>query len=123
MRLGRAEFLLLRYEDMVAEPERELVKIAAFFGVEPTAQLLATTLDRSSAQRMRELERTQGAEWVSTKNKRQDIPFIRTASSGGWKTLLPAESVAEIESAWGLLIMRLGYGLTTTQSDGTQTAA
>jgi hypothetical protein len=113
-RLGRPGFLLLRYEDMAAEPERELVKIAAVFGIDPASQLLATTIDRSSAQRMRELERSQGTEWVSTKNKRHDIPFIRTASPGAWKTLLPQESVAEIESGWGSLMTCLGYGLTTT---------
>ncbi len=119
-RLGKPGFLLLRYEDMKAEPERELTKIAAIFGIEAKAQLLATVIERSSAQRMRELERSQGGEWVSTKNKRQDIPFIRSASAGGWKTLLPEESVAEIESAWGPLMTRLGYGLFSAQADRSQ---
>lgn len=120
-RSGRPDFLLLQYEEMIAAPVRELLRIAAFFGIEPTPQLVATTLDRSSAPRMREMERIQGAEWVSTKNKRPDIPFIRTASSGGWKTLLPAGSAAEIEAAWGPLMTRLGYELTTdpTQAAGT----
>jgi hypothetical protein len=117
-RLGKTGFLLLRYEDMMAEPERALVKIAALFGIETETQLLATVVERSSAQRMRDLERSQGGEWVSTKNKRQDIPFIRSASPGGWKTQLPEVSVAEIESAWGPLMTRLGYGLITTPGDG-----
>src|SRR5258708_27321276 len=112
-RQKHAGFLLLRYEDMVVDTERELAKIAAFLGIEPNRQLLANTIDRSSAERMRGLEKTQGSEWVSTKNKRSDIPFIRTASSGGWRNLLPSDAVAAIESAWGPLMTSLGYELVT----------
>ncbi len=104
-------FLLLRYEDMVVDTERELAKIAVFMGLEPSRQLLANTIDLSSAERMRGLEKIQGSEWVSTKNKRSDIPFIRTASSGGWRNLLPPDAIAAIESAWGPLMTTLGYDL------------
>ncbi len=114
VREGRPGFLLLRYEDMICDPARQLVKIASFFDIEPSPQLLASAIERSSAQRMRELERTQSSEWVATKDKRPDIPFVGTASSGGWKTILSSESVAEIESAWGPLMVRLGYELTQT---------
>jgi len=104
-------FLLLRYEDMVVDTERESAKIAVFMGLEPSRQLLANTIDLSSAERMRGLEKIQGSEWVSTKNKRSDIPFIRTASSGGWRNLLPPDAIAAIESAWGPLMTTLGYDL------------
>ena len=70
-------------------------------------------MERSSADRMRGLEKTQGEQWVTTKNKRSDIPFVRTASSGLWKDKLPAESIAEIEAAWGPLMSTLGYELTS----------
>jgi hypothetical protein len=108
---------LLRYEDMVADTERELTKIMAFLGLEPDRQLLDSTIDRSSAERMRGLEKTQGSEWVSTKNKRSDIPFIRTASSGGWRNLLPPDAIAAIEFAWGPLMTNLGYELVTGHED------
>ena len=58
---------------------------------------------------MRGLEKTQGKDWVSTKNKRTDIPFIRTAVSGDWKDKLPQGSAREIESAWGPLMTKLEY--------------
>jgi hypothetical protein len=110
---ARPGFLLLRYEDMKARPERELTRIAKFLGIDTSPEVLRTTLERSSADRMREMERTQGKDWVSTKDKRSDIPFIRTASAGGWRSKLQRESVAQIESAWGNIMQQLGYELVT----------
>jgi hypothetical protein len=114
-RQKHAGFLLLRYEDMMADTARELAKIAALLGIAPDPEALTNAINLSSADRMRSLEKSQGNEWVSTKNKRSDIPFIRTASSGGWRKLLPANSVAAIESTWGPLMSRLGYELVAGQ--------
>ncbi len=114
---ARPGFLLLRYEDLKARPEQELTRLAGYFGIDATPELLQTTIDRSSANRMRELEKTQGKDWVSTKNKRDDIPFIRTAVAGGWKSKLRPESVAEIEAAWGNIMSQLGYALVTRPAE------
>ena len=117
---ARPAFLLLRYEDMKAHPERELSRIAHFYGIEPSQERLSTALERSSADRMRELEKTQGKDWVSTKDKRDDIPFIRTASAGGWKKQLKPEAVAAIESAWGNIMAHLGYELVSRKVEITE---
>jgi hypothetical protein len=114
-RNGRPEFLLLRYEDMLNDTESELSKVARFLGIQTTRERLIAAVERSSADRMRKLEATQGDQWIATKNKRSDIPFVRTASSGLWKEKLPASAIAEIESGWGPLMQELGYQLTTTQ--------
>lgn len=108
-------FLLLRYEDMIENPARDLSRIAEFFRIDAGSDRLATVIERSSAQRMRELEQKQGDEWVSTKNHRKDIPFVGAASSGGWKSNLPTESVARIESEWGALMRFLNYELVTEE--------
>lgn len=105
-------FLLLRYEDMQRDTVHELERLARFLGIEPTPGRLATAVERSSADRMRKMEKTQGEQWVATKEKRADIPFVRTATSGLWKEKLPADSVQEIEAAWGALMADLGYELT-----------
>jgi len=114
-RRGQKDFLLLRYEDMLENAMPEVAKIAAFFGVEAAAERVRGAVERSSVQRMRGLEKLQGKDWVSTKNKRSDIPFVRTAASGHWMSKLPQNSIAEIESAWGPLMAALGYELATTQ--------
>ena len=116
VRSGRAGFLLLRYEDLQADPDRELVKLAGFFGLEPAPERLSAAVERSSAQRMRELERNQTSEWVATKDKREDIPFVGAAAAGQWKSRLPIESVTEVEAAWGPLMRRLGYSLTAERA-------
>lgn len=122
-RNGQPGFLLLRYEDMLSNTESELAKAAHFLGIESTPDRLAAAVERSSADRMRNLEAAQGNQWVSTKNKRSDIPFVRTAASGLWKEKLPAGSIAEIESAWGPLLSSLGYELTTSRPEADRALA
>ena len=102
-------FLLLRYEDMMADTAGELAKVAALLKLDASPERLAQAVERSSADRMRVLEKQQARKWSSTRNTRQDIPFVRTAKSGNWKTGMPPASIATIETAWGPLMRWLGY--------------
>jgi hypothetical protein len=102
-------FLLLRYEDMMRDTARELERMARFMGIDPTANRLQRAIDRSSAERMRALEKLEEDKWVATKNRRKDIPFVRVAKSGGWRTALPEGCVRQIETAWSDLMKTLGY--------------
>lgn len=71
----------------------------------------------SSAEHMRELEKTQSSNWTLTKNTRTDIAFVHKASSGTWESGLSRASVEKIEAAWGLLMRTLGYKLVTTDGE------
>ncbi|HEV7219109.1 MAG TPA: sulfotransferase domain-containing protein, partial [Terriglobales bacterium] len=104
-----SSFLLLHYEDMISDTRRDLARIAEFMGIEPASSLLDNAIAASTADRMRDLEKTQSNNWVATKNRRKDIPFVGPAKSGGWKTQLPERSIAQIENAWGDLMTTLGY--------------
>ena len=108
-------FLLLRYEDMMQDTTRELTRIAQFFGTEAAPTRLQEVIARSSADRMRELEKLEADRWIATKNRRKDIPFVRVAKAGGWRTSLPVKSVEQIENAWGDLMITLGYEPVTVQ--------
>lgn len=110
-RAGTARFLLLRYEDMIENTARELRKIAEFMGIEPAGDRLTNAVERSTADNMRKLEKEQALAWSSTKDTRQDIPFVRAAKAGGWRSDLPAASVSEIENAWREVMRYLGYEL------------
>lgn len=106
-------FLLLRYEDITANTSRELSKIAAFVGINATPEIIQQAVERSSAENMRKLEQAQSHLSTLTKSSRQDLPFVRAAGAGGWRTGLPEPLVAKIEAAWAPLMQYLGYELST----------
>jgi hypothetical protein len=106
-------FLLVRYEDMIADTPRELARIASFLGIPATPERIAQAAERSSADRMRKLEQAQSHLSTLTKDGRRDLPFVRAAGSGGWSASLPEALVVEIETAWGSLMRYLGYELTS----------
>jgi hypothetical protein len=110
-RRGDPRFLLVKYEALQSQAVDEMARIAGFLGISATPDRLAKAIELSSADRMRELEKKQGHLWSSTRETRQDKPFVRSAKAGGWKAELPEASVAEIESAWGGLMREMGYPL------------
>jgi hypothetical protein len=117
-RQNSPHFLLMRYEDMVTRTSEELARVASFLGVTPTPKLVAQAVERSSADQMRKLEGAKTNASV-TRNARQDIPFVRAAGSGGWKTSLPEKSALELETAWASLMKWLGYELSFVKTPAT----
>jgi len=114
---GHRGFLLLRYEDMVADTPTELAKVAAFLSIPADSSRIAHAVEQSSANKMRELESAQALHWSSTKETRQDVPFVRSAKAGGWKAGLPEASVQELERAWSPLMKWLGYELASSPAE------
>jgi len=114
LRGGSASFKLVRYEDLVEDPKRELSKLAPLLAIDPTPERLERAVTMSSARHMQALEKEESQKWVTTKNTRQDIPFVREAKSGGWRTKLPSSAVKMIEQSWGKTMKELGYELTTS---------
>ena len=112
MRGSRSNFLLVRYEDLLSNPARELVRLAPILGVEASSARVERAISLSSAKEMRSLEKKQSHQWGATKDSRKDIPFVRDAKSGGWRNKLSASSVKNIELAWGSTMQQLGYELT-----------
>lgn len=108
-RRGTANFMVVRYEDLLENTEMELGRIADALGLIADEQLLRHAVENSRADRMRELEQTQRGEHKLLKTSRADIPFVRAAKSGQWRTELPPEVVRQIESAWGPVMRELGY--------------
>jgi hypothetical protein len=106
-------FLLLRYEDLVADTARELAKVATFLKLAAGPEQIAQAVERSSADRMRQLEKKQTDKNELVKGSRKDMSFVRAAGAGGWRSELPAPMVARIEAAWGPLMQRLGYELSS----------
>jgi sulfotransferase family protein len=120
---GSPRFLLLRYEDLVADTARELGKIVAFLHLAAGPELIAQAVERSSAESMRKLEKKQPDKNELMKGSRKDLSFIRAAGSGGWRKDLPAPEAARIEAAWGPLMQRLGYELSSASAEARESDA
>jgi hypothetical protein len=111
MRKGNENFCLVRYEDLLSDPVGELKRASLMLGIEPTPERIERAIKLSSAQHMHSLEKLQWNKWMTTKDTRQDIPFVREAKSGGWRERLSEASVRIIEEAWGTSMQELGYEL------------
>jgi hypothetical protein len=114
---GSPRFLLLRYEDLLANTARELARVVDFLQLSVSPRQITQAIERSSADRMRKLEKVQPNTNILFKGSRDDLSFVRAAASGGWRKDLPMSLVEKIESAWGPLMRRLGYELATASSE------
>jgi hypothetical protein len=113
LRQGRSTFLLVRYEDLLRDPGRELTRMASLLGIEPTPERIQRAINLSSAEHMRTLEGREWKHWGTTKGTRPDIPFVREAKSGGWQKHLSKGAIRKIEASWGRTMRELGYELVT----------
>jgi glycosyltransferase involved in cell wall biosynthesis len=111
LREGAPGFSLVRYEDLLVDTAKELRKLAPMMGIDPTPARIERAIALSSASYMQSLEKKQSKQWVTTKDSRQDIPFVREAKAGGWRTKLSRSAVRTIEEAWGTTMKALGYDL------------
>lgn len=111
MRQGSETFLLIRYEDLLENTERELGRIKEFLRIPGGAQEVSRAVEMSSASRMRKLERTEWRLWPTTRRSLGDKPFVRSAKSGDWKSALNNRAIQAIESAWAPAMRALGYPL------------
>jgi hypothetical protein len=127
LRQNDPRFLLVRYEDLHRKGLSQLDRIARFLqqyslqSVDASPERLQRAIDLSSPERMRVLEKSQGVDWILTKSTRHDKPFVRTATTGGWRSVLSPASVASIEAAWGKVMTTLGYDLESEVAGSTST--
>lgn len=108
-REDRADFLLVRYEDLSGRTVPEVARIARFLGVAADEGALARVVERCSADRMRELERAQASDWRPLRDAREGHAFVRKARAGGWREELAPELAGRVEQAWAEPMARLGY--------------
>jgi hypothetical protein len=102
-RSGYPGFLLLRYEDLLASPSRELAGVADFAGWPVTPERISQAVERNSVHKMPEIEKGQD---------RSSLP-IKSMKSGDWRSNLSEPHVTLIESAWADIMACLGYELVT----------
>lgn len=108
-RSNSTRFLLLRYEDLLEDTVAQVRRIASFLGWSTQRERLETAVSLSSAERMRNLEKTEGRSVKQLRQSRSDKLFVRTGRSGNWQSELSTSHVDMITTAWKDIMQRLGY--------------
>jgi len=98
---------------LIEQTPQELAKIGKFLGINATPERILEAVQRSSADNMRKMEKAQSDDCSLTKTSRKDLPFVRAAKSGGWKSGLPDQLTAKIDAAWAPIMRSVGYEAST----------
>nr|WP_280643036.1 sulfotransferase domain-containing protein [Methylocapsa acidiphila] len=97
--------LVLRYEDMLAEPERTFGRLASFLRLKATTDRLRRAIENSSFAELARQEAAHGfIERPQTAGR-----FFRSGRAGQWKAALSAKQVKAVVEAHAPMMMRLGY--------------
>ena len=97
--------LLLRYEEMMAEPQREAARLADFLGLKADDEMIAKAVAACSFDQLRRKEEAEGF------SERPDsvARFFRQGKAGAWSENLSQAQASRIEADHGELMQRLGY--------------
>jgi hypothetical protein len=96
---------VMRYEDMLNEPQKTFGALARHLLFKPTEAQLADAIDRSSFERLREQEEKDG---FLERPKRAER-FFREGRAGQWKEILTPAQIGRIVDAHGEQMQRFGY--------------
>lgn len=108
-RENNKDFLLLRYEDLLTNPIEELRRVAHFASLPNDENRIKRAIELSSFDRMQHLEKSQGKHWKAIRNSNQNLPFVRSGKSGGWKNSLSEQDASAIRKLWGPNMGKLEY--------------
>ncbi len=97
--------LILRYEDMLENPEKEFSKVVEHFGMTVDAERLNRAIRFSSFKELKSQEEKEGFVERSAKSK----SFFTKGQSGHWKDELPPELADKIIKANRQTMKRFGY--------------
>ena len=97
--------LLVRYEDMLADPGEALARATAFLGWKPSAAAIDGAVQATRFSTLREAETLTGFhEKISTAPQ-----FFRQGRAGGWRDALTAAQADSIARTHASAMSRMGY--------------
>ena len=92
---------IIRYEDLLATPEEQSVRILRHLGIERPAVAIAAAVENQSFERKREALRQSG--------ETGRAKFLRVGKSGQWREKLPLDLQARFAEELGAELARWGY--------------
>jgi hypothetical protein len=97
--------LVVRYEDLHADPAHQLMRIARFGNIEPTGDAITAAVRAARFDRLREREEHEGFNERSGAGR----TFFRRGIAGGWRDELPAGLAEQIVRDHGEMMRWFGY--------------
>lgn len=97
--------LVVRYEDMLADPAEALRRMAARIGWPASDEAVAGAVEATRFDRLAGLERRHG--FVERADRTEH--FFRSGKAGGWREVLTPAQAARIERDHGEVMARFGY--------------
>ncbi|HQT63373.1 MAG: hypothetical protein B7Z75_00055 [Acidocella sp. 20-57-95] len=104
--VARAKTLLVRYEDLQAEPVKTFGKIVQFLGDDANPARLKKAIEFSE---FHELARQEQAEGYKAHTPGAVAAFFREGKAGGWREVLTADQAQQIEADHGGVMRLFGY--------------
>ena len=105
--------LLVRYEDLLANPAEVLSSVAAFLGWNTAPEIIAAAVETTRFSRLRSAEQKHGFE----SSARLPGPFFRRGLAGGWRAALTPEQVRQLEHDHAAAMARAGYELSAAVAE------
>lgn len=102
-------FLLIKFEEILNNPQKELEKILGFLGIEIDFQKIKIAIEASIFSRMSQLESEQQSLVTTLSNSILDIPFMRKGIAGDYLNYFNKEQEAEFIEIHFEVLKRLDY--------------
>ncbi|MDB5541569.1 MAG: hypothetical protein JWQ89_3296 [Devosia sp.] len=99
--------LVIRYEDMLAEPQKTFGDVVSFLRMDADASQVQRAIERTSFEALQQAEETAGFGERPPETKR----FFRAGRSDQWRQVLTEEQVARIATTCEREMRRFGYWL------------
>ncbi len=98
----------VRYEDLRSDTEKVFRDVLDFLEADVDPERVRAAIESNSIDGMRAKEdRAKQEGWRPT--VRDDIRFVNTGTTGGWRNKLSADQAAKIEARFGAIMRSLGY--------------
>lgn len=107
-----AEIILVKYEDLIENPEKELKRILDFANINRSEDIISRSVKGNSFEEMRKKEESYG--W-DNKSWNTDKKFIRKGKIGAFKTEIPSHLISYFQKESQLELNQLGYILTNDE--------
>lgn len=97
--------IILRYEDLLAAPERNFARLASFLRLGPSREQLRRAIEKSSFDALARQEAAHGF----VEKPPEAEKFFRAGKAGQWKDVLSPDQIDAIVTAHAPMMMRFGY--------------